>query len=105
MKINGIKFEKMDDGKFYGYDKMTDFSLCVEKVRGKWAVLRESRESHDVWTDYYKVIDLSADVCFPCKDKQEAFAKFADFVKNGAPYERRAQGGATIGELIAARRC
>lgn len=104
MKIDGIELKKRADGKFYGYDKVLNLSLCVEKVRGKWAVLRESYERHDEWTDYYKVVDLSIDVLFPCKDKNEAFTKFADFVKNGAPYERRVQGGATIGELIAARR-
>lgn len=103
MKINGIKLKKQADGKFYGYDKVSDFSLCVEKVRGKWAVLRESWERHDEWTDFYKVVDLSADVLFPCKDRDEAFAKFADFVKHGAPYDKRVICEATIAELVASR--
>lgn len=109
MKVLGINFSKRTaDNKFHS-ELINDYACtvqyCIEKKRSNFALVRESREyAHDVWERSYMVVDVRYDVEFNAKDKNEASKKFAELVKNGAPYDRRAQGGATIGELIAARR-
>ena len=108
MKVLGINFTKWAvDNKMHSglmQDYACTVQYCIEKQRKNFALVRESREyAHDVWERSYMVVDVRYDVEFNAKDKREASAKFAELVKNGAPYDRRVACEATIAEIVASR--
>lgn len=49
------------------------------------------------------VVDLRYDVEYNARSEQDAKKKFAELVKNGAPYDRRVACEATIAEMVASR--
>lgn len=108
MKILGINFSKWAvDNKMHS-GLMQDFSCtvqyCIEKQRKNFALVRETREyPHDVWEHSFFVVDVRYDVEYNAKDKREASKKFAELVKNGAPYDKRVPCEATIAEIVASR--
>lgn len=107
MKILNINFSKKSDNKFHS-EIIKDYSYlvqyCVEKRRGNFALVRESKEfPHDVWEEAFMVVDVRYDVTHRAESKQEAIKKFAQFIKHGAPYDRRVVCEATIAELVASR--
>ena len=108
MKILGINFEKWAvDNKFHSgivEDCFCTVQYCIEKKCKNFALLRESREyAHDVWEHFYTVVDVRYDVEYMARDKREASKKFAELVKNGAPYDRRVACEASIAEILASR--
>ena len=108
MKLLGVNFSKRTaDNKLHSelfQDYTCTVQYCIEKQRGNFALVRESREyAHDVWGRSYMVVDVRYDVVYDAEDKREASAKFAELVKNGAPYDRRVPCEATIAEIVASR--
>ena len=109
MKILGINFSKRTaDNKFHS-ELINDYACtvqyCIEKKRSNFALVRETREyPHDVWEHSFLVVDVRYDVEYNAKDKREASKKFAELVKNGAPYDRRVACEASIAEILASRK-
>ena len=108
MKILDINFEKWTvDNKLHSgivQDYTCAVQYCVEKKRKNFALIRESREyAHDVWEDFFMVVDVRYDVEYNARNEQDAKKKFAELVKNGAPYDRRVACEVTIAEMVASR--
>lgn len=108
MKVLGINFSKRTaDNKFHSElinDYVCTVQYCIEKKRSNFALIRESREyAHDVWERSYMVVDVRYDVVYGADSEREASKKFAELVKNGAPYDRRVPCEATVAEMVASR--
>ena len=108
MKILGINFSKRTaDNKLHSgivADYFCNVQYCIEKKRKNFALIRESREyAHDVWEDFFMVVDVRYDLEYNARNEQDAKKKFAELVKNGAPDDKRVACEATVAELVASR--